>query len=208
MQIYEFSFIWQNNLIFFTTFALSLKFFVQKMKNRLIREDKVNELFPEVNSEGDVIGELTRGEAHNGTKRLHPVVHLHVFDNAGRLYLQQRADWKEIQPGKWDTAVGGHVDWGEKPDDALLREAYEELGLVSQTYEPHYELKYVYESEVERELVYIYSARVGEEIKLQPSETETKGGRFWSSDEIMDSIGKNVFTPMFEKEYEKYIRRL
>jgi isopentenyldiphosphate isomerase len=41
------------------------------------------------------------------------VVHLHVFNSRGELYLQKRPEWKDIQPGKWDTAVGGHIDLGE-----------------------------------------------------------------------------------------------
>ena len=45
---------------------------------------------------------------------LHPVVHLHVMREGGFLYLQKRAMDKDIQPGKWDTAVGGHVDFGEQ----------------------------------------------------------------------------------------------
>lgn len=39
---------------------------------------------------------------------LHPVVH-HLFNFRGELYLQKRPEWKDIQPGRWDTAVGGHV---------------------------------------------------------------------------------------------------
>ena len=89
--------------------------------------DNNQELFPLVDEEGRVIGSATRGECHDGSKRLHPVVHLHVFDPVGRLYLQQRPLWKDIQPGKWDTAVGGHVDFGEEIADALHREVREEL---------------------------------------------------------------------------------
>ena len=37
---------------------------------------------------------------------------------------------KDIQPGKWDTAVGGHVDYGESVEDALFRETREELGIT------------------------------------------------------------------------------
>ena len=95
----------------------------------MIKKDNNQELLPLVDEEGNVIGSATRGECHDGSKLLHPVVHLHVFDSQGRLYLQQRPLWKDIQPGKWDTAVGGHVDYGEDIASALLREVREELGI-------------------------------------------------------------------------------
>ncbi len=72
--------------------------------------DNKEEMFPIVDEQGNITGAATRGECHNGSKLLHPVVHLHVFNSKGELYLQKRPDWKDIQPGKWDTAVGGHID--------------------------------------------------------------------------------------------------
>lgn len=75
--------------------------------------DNKEEMFPIVDEQGNITGAATRGECHNGSKLLHPVVHLHVFNSKGELYLQKRPDWKDIQPGKWDTAVGGHIDLGE-----------------------------------------------------------------------------------------------
>ena len=92
-------------------------------------KDNGEEIFPVVDDTGKTIGKATRAQCHGGSMLLHPVVHLHVFDSLGRLYLQKRPDWKDIQPGKWDTAVGGHVDYGESVVQALLREAREELGL-------------------------------------------------------------------------------
>ena len=59
---------------------------------------------------------------------LHPVVHLHLFNSRGELYLQKRPEWKDIQPGRWDTAVGGHVDYGETVDEALRRECARSWG--------------------------------------------------------------------------------
>ena len=67
-------------------------------------------MFPVVDEEGNIIAAATRGKCHNGSKLLHPVIHLHVFNSKGELYLQKRPDWKDIQPGKWDTSVGGHID--------------------------------------------------------------------------------------------------
>ena len=64
-----------------------------------MKKDNSAEIFPIVDADGAVIGSATRGECHNGSKLLHPVVHLHLFDEQGRLYLQQRPLWKDIQPG-------------------------------------------------------------------------------------------------------------
>lgn len=36
------------------------------------------EWFPLVNEKGETIGKATRKECHNGSKMLHPVVHLHI----------------------------------------------------------------------------------------------------------------------------------
>lgn len=72
-----------------------------------MKKDNSAELLPLVDSEGNTIGCATRGECHDGSKRLHPVVHLHLLNSAGEIYLQHRPQWKDIQPGKWDTAVGG-----------------------------------------------------------------------------------------------------
>ena len=84
--------------------------------------DNEEEQFPIVDEQGNILGAISRGHAHDGCKILHPVVHLHVFNSRGELYLQHRPAWKDIQPDKWDTACGGHVDLGESIEIALRRE--------------------------------------------------------------------------------------
>ncbi len=163
-----------------------------------MNKDNAKEIFPLVDEAGNVIGSASRGECHSGSKLLHPVVHLHVFNPGGDLYLQKRPDWKDIQPGKWDTAVGGHVDFGENVEMALRREAGEELGLKDFT--PQWLDAYVFESDRERELVSAFKTVV-EEVP-RPSE-ELDGGRFWTRGEILDNMGKGVFTPNFESEYTR-----
>lgn len=160
--------------------------------------DNKEELFPLVNEEGMIIGSATRGECHDGSKLLHPVVHLHVFDKEGRLYLQKRPDWKDIQPGKWDTAVGGHIDLGENVGMALRREALEELGLSDFEFE-HLD-SYVFESDKEKELVNTFKTVID---KVPSPSDELADGRFWSLQEISDNLGKDVFTPNFEQEIKR-----
>ncbi|MDE6756717.1 MAG: NUDIX domain-containing protein [Muribaculaceae bacterium] len=158
--------------------------------------DNSNEIFPVVDNEGRVTGSATRGQCHNGSHILHPVVHLHLFNSKGELYLQRRPDWKDIQPGKWDTAVGGHVDYGESIADALLREAREELGIAG--FEPEHLISYVFHSEIESEYVNVY--RTVYDGEVAPT-AELDGGRFWPLQEIKSLLGKGVFTPNFEQEF-------
>lgn len=160
--------------------------------------DNKEEMFPIVDEEGNITGAATRGECHNGSKMLHPVVHLHVFNSKGELYLQKRPEWKDIQPGKWDTAVGGHVDLGENVEQALRREVREELGITD--FIPERLLQYVFESDRERELVFVHKTIY--DGPVTPSE-ELDGGRFWSMEEIKQNISKGIFTPNFESEFEK-----
>ena len=164
----------------------------------MMKKDNNEEIFPVVDENGTTVGKATRGECHSGSKLLHPVVHLHLFDSSGRIYLQQRPLWKDIQPGKWDTAVGGHIDYGETVEAALCRETQEELGLTDLSVE--FLLKYVFESERERELVHVFRATYDGDVR--PSD-ELDGGRFWSLDELREVFGKGVLTPNVEQEYLK-----
>ena len=163
-------------------------------------QDSNKESFPIVDEEGRVIGAATRGECHNGSKLLHPVVHLHVFNSRGEVYLQKRPEWKDIQPGKWDTSVGGHIDHGETPEQALVREVGEELGITE--FVPERIGMYVFESRRERELVYVH--RTIYDGPIRPSAEELDGGRFWSMDEIRAAIGQQILTPNFESEFQRF----
>ena len=163
--------------------------------------DNQQEVFPIVDEEGTVIGKATRGECHSGSKLLHPVVHLHVFNSRGDVYLQKRPEWKDIQPGKWDTAVGGHIDYGETPEEALLREVREELGITD--FSPVFIDKYVFESQRERELIHVF--RTNYDGDISPSKDELDDGRFWTIEEIHEAMGKEILTPNFESEFMRFL---
>ena len=158
-----------------------------------------SEMLPIVDENGVVYAQAPRQYCHNGvSKPLHPVVHLHIINREGEIYLQRRSERKDLLPLRWDTAVGGHVSLGEDVAQALRRETLEEIGISDflPVPLPHY----VFQSDVERELVFPHRTTFDGEI--HPS-TETDGGRFWSMDEISHAMGKGILTPNFEQEYKR-----
>lgn len=164
----------------------------------------LTERFPIVDSEGRTIGSATRAECHDGRSMLlHPVVHLHVLSpDRKSILLQQRSLAKDIQPGRWDTAVGGHVDLDESVAEALVREAREELGIDAATARPL--CRYEWRSERERELVNVnilFAAH--DSLTLSPDPDEVSDVRFWSLDEIDEARGRGILTPNFERELDR-----
>jgi len=166
-----------------------------KIKSLKLRNE---EWFPVVNEEGAITGRAPRSVCHDGkSKLLHPVVHLHIFNREGKLFLQKRSAKKDIQPGKWDTSVGGHMAPEESVEAALQRETMEETGLKE--LQVQFINKYVWESSREKELVFSFLTVTEKVPVVNPDEIDE--GRFWSVDEIAANTGKEVFTPNFEKEF-------
>ena len=187
--------------LFYILFALifGYEFIKQKLKLRKqVSEMADEEWLPLVNGQGGIIGKAPRSVCHRGEKLLHPVVHLHVFNNQKHIYLQKRPMNKLVQPGKWDTAVGGHISVGETLETALKREAWEEIGLTQ--FSAKLVKTYRWDSDVESELVYVIITHDFKSIHLHSEEVEE--GRFWTPKQIDSNIGQGIFTPNFEHEYQ------
>lgn len=161
------------------------------------------EIFPLVDESGQIIGQATRSECHNGSMLLHPVIHLHVFNSQGELFLQKRSARKDIQPNKWDSSVGGHIDLGENPLNAALREAKEEIGLTLS--EIHFIDKYIIETEFERELTYCFFVLSDQHPIIDMDEVSE--GCFWTLNEIKEKLNQNIFTPNFELDFNNYLHK-
>ena len=158
-----------------------------------------DELFDIVDETGKVIGTALRRECHGNPALIHRTAHVVVFHPDGkRILLQKRRMDKDIQPGKWDTAVGGHLDHGEDYETAARREMREELGLSSDL-----PLRFLFDAKirnsVESENVRVFSVIFAGPFHFQESEIDEV--RFFSEGELADFSGN--FTPNLVQELEK-----
>lgn len=162
------------------------------------------EWFDLVDQTGKVVGRAPRSAVHGDPNLMHPVVHLHIFNKNGQIYLQKRSKNKDVQPGKWDTAVGGHVNSGEDIESALKREMAEELGIKADHFQPLY--RYVMRNNYESELVHTF--RINHNGPFRINREEIEFGRFWRLNEIQKNLGKGLFTPNFEQEFSMLMQIL
>lgn len=170
---------------------------VKRKQKKTVAEFSNEEWVPLVNEKGEITGKAPRSQVHNGSKLLHPVVHLHVLNRNKAILLQKRPMSKQIQPGKWDTAVGGHITFGETLEQALKKEAFEELSL--QNFNARLQKVYRWESEIEAELVYLFTTFDYKNYRIRSNEVEE--AKFYTKKQIENNLGKGVFTPNFEHEF-------
>ena len=158
------------------------------------------ELFDIVSDDDEVIGQAPRRLCHGNPALIHRAVHVLVFNPAGDLLLQQRSPHKDIQPGKWDTSVGGHLAVGETYLSAARREMAEELGLsgLPLTFLYHSKIR----NQVESENIATYLTITGRTI--DPDPVEITAVRFWTHADIEQCLGCGVFTPNFEEEWRMF----
>ena len=165
-----------------------------------VKPARSSEMLPVVDQYGVVYAQASRAFCHGPQHPLHPVVHLHIIDRQGRLYLQRRSPHKKLYPNVWDTAVGGHISYGEYVHESLFREAGEELGLFD--FNPTPLEAYVWECPGETELIFAFATVGG--FELHPDNSEVSEGRWWTYEEITGNLGRGMFTSNFEHEFARF----
>ncbi len=165
-----------------------------------------DEMFQLVDENGEAAGTASRRECHGNPELLHSVVHLHLFNASGELFLQRRSLCKKRYPGLMDTSVGGHIKAYESVEEALMREVKEEIGVDAAG--AKYMYGYIYRDDFESEYVHtfmlVYSSACGA-IKFDSA--ELSGGAFYTPQDIEKFRTQKKLTPTFELEYKKLTER-
>ncbi len=66
-----------------------------------------------------------------------PVVGVVIINDNNEVLLQKRSKFKRVNPSKWGIC-GGKIDYGETEVEAVIRETFEEIGVLLNKAELHF----------------------------------------------------------------------
>jgi isopentenyldiphosphate isomerase len=158
------------------------------------------EIFDVVDAEARVVGSAPRSKCHGDPSLIHRAAHVVVIHPAGdKILLQKRSASKDVQPGKWDSAVGGHLARGETFFAAARREMTEELGIpASSVIHPLFDMRI--RNSIESENVMVFYIFHSGPFNVDKDEIDEV--RFWTVKELRQKISGPAqdFTPNLKEE--------
>ncbi|NGO40836.1 isopentenyl-diphosphate Delta-isomerase [Streptomyces ureilyticus] len=130
-----------------------------------------------VDEDGTTIGTAEKLAAHQPPGQLHRAFSVFLFDERGRLLLQQRALGKYHSPGVWSNTCCGHPYPGEAPFAAAARRTYEELGvspsLLAEAGTVRYNHPDPHSGLVEQEFNHLFVGMIQSPLRPDPEEVGT-----------------------------------
>ena len=149
-------------------------------------------------------GYLSKAACHDGAGVLHRAFSAFLFNAAGELLLQQRANSKRLWPGYWSNSCCSHPRRGESIDTATGRRLEEELNLAADlefVYKFRYQAAYG-DLGSEHELCHVFLGRIDDDVR--PNEEEIAAIRFVSAATLDSELSAypERFTPWFKLEWD------
>jgi isopentenyl-diphosphate Delta-isomerase len=176
-----------------------------KLDHRVVSRD--DEQLILVDSDDREIGFLTKADAHFGVGTLHRAFSLFVFNPAGQLLVQQRANGKRLWPGYWSNTCCSHPRRGENIDTAIHRRLHEELGLSTQL---EFLFKFSYRAQydprgAEHELCWVFAGTSAQ--RPRPNVNEVAAWRYLTPQALQCEIARapQTFTPWFKLAWTRIL---
>ncbi|WP_336664346.1 isopentenyl-diphosphate Delta-isomerase [Elizabethkingia meningoseptica] len=157
----------------------------------------------------EVLGLMEKIQAHkNGL--LHRAFSVFLFNNEGKMLLQQRSSNKYHSPDQWTNACCSHPRENETYLDAAMRRVNEELGINCQLEDKFH---FIYKADVgqglwEHELDHVFIGEYNGEYRLNPDEVSAI--RFVTLEELDHEVAQQpeMFTEWFKIILKEYRDRL
>lgn len=157
-----------------------------------------------VDKDDRAIGRAEKMEAHE-KGLLHRAFSVFLFNDAGELLIQQRADHKYHTAGQWSNTCCSHPAPGETVANAAARRLIEEMNIEAPVKEM-FKFRYRAELEnglIENEMDNILFGNYNDDP--HPNPEEVKDWRYISFDKLRSEISENenLFTPWFRLVLDK-----
>ncbi|GAB2330645.1 isopentenyl-diphosphate Delta-isomerase [Streptomyces griseoincarnatus] len=152
-----------------------------------------------VDEEGVTVGTAEKLSAHQPPGKLHRAFSVFLFDERGRLLLQQRALGKYHSPGVWSNTCCGHPYPGEAPFAAAARRTYEELGVSPSLMAEAGTVRYNHPDPasglVEQEYNHLFVGMV--QSTVRPDRNEVAATAFVTPEDLAERHAKDTFSAWF-----------
>jgi isopentenyl-diphosphate delta-isomerase len=144
-----------------------------------------------VDEDGNSIGKMEKIAAHANGGMWHRAISVFLFDDNGRLLIQQRASGKYHFAGLWANSCCSHPHVDETVEQAAKRTMLRELGLVAEVEEVHvvrYEAHDPISGNTEMEHDHILVGKIS--TNPIPNPEEVQDYRWLTIDELNSEIEK------------------
>jgi 8-oxo-dGTP pyrophosphatase MutT (NUDIX family) len=130
-----------------------------------------------------------------------PIVVIILRNNKGEFFVHQRGPHKKTFPNKYGLGAGGHIDEGEKSEEAATRELFEETGLKTP-------IKYLFDISYRGDdfanNVSVFETKVNDR-KVKHDEIEWQWSGWMDKDGVDALLNDNKLCPDTAILYRKFI---
>lgn len=172
----------------------------EQVKTRnIVKHLRREEWLPIVSESGEVTGRIAKSVSLKMKNRfLHPVVRVALVHN-GEIYLQKRKDNDMLDPSTYDHPFEKYMLFNHEINIAVRNSIMNALDMQELPFS--FLLKYVYENESTKRLIFLFVSRA--ETEEQIKSLSLLKGKFWTMKQIEESFNdKEVFSECFQLEYE------
>lgn len=161
---------------------------------------------------------LPKSAARQGV--LHGASHVWMYrfdeDNELHILVQKRSDHMSTWPGYFDVSAAGHINGGETPVQAAVRETREEVGLpvtadeLRLLFVNRVRAKVPASDIIENEIQFVYAVQVSEDADFQALDGEVSTVQWMQHRDIWntDSGQNDTLVPHGNIYFEMLIERL
>ncbi|SHF77912.1 NUDIX hydrolase [Dysgonomonas macrotermitis] len=196
-------YLWEASLTIYCIIPIAILVTIiiyEEVKTRsIIKQLRKEEWLPIVNESGEVTGRIARSVSSKMKNRfMHPVVRVALIHN-GEIYLQKRSDSAPLDPGTYDHPFEKYMLFNHEINIAVRNSISRLLNMQELPF--NFLIKYVFENENTKRLIFLFVARIETESQLKS--ISLLNGKFWTTKQIEESFADDkIFSECFQLEYE------